>query len=583
MSYFDKYMRPLFLEMELDETSIISRPENYRDKTRLVYLCTCKKKVTRTQRGFLKRPLCDDCSPCQKRGPKPADIKIFIELLGKDGYSLVNENDPNYINTRSLVKVYDPVGFVYNTSCNRFQQGHRSPAQSVKDQMLTIEEVRSRVEKAGFTWIEGTKYLGNHIPFDVRCHCGETAKVCIDNIRENRVGCNKCYKYNRTRKWDFIEAFAEKYGCIIITESSNYKGNDTIIEVICPCGEDMIKNVRGFLNSPRCLSCSVKIRQATNEGRYGHSNYLASDIGKESIKRHYMDIYNVDHNMKVESIQKKSQDTCFKNFGVKCILSTAEVRIKASEAFIKKWGNSFGLVSEIVEKMKATNRERYGVDYPLQSKEIQLIVKKNNLETYGNEVFLQSDAGKALMIELYGNEMFLQSETGKALMLELYGAEYAMQVPEFFEEARKSSFKLKLYVLPSGREVKLQGYEWMCLSYLIYDLGVNEDHILVGAGEVPKVNYTLDDGITHRYFMDAYITSEDRGIEVKSIWTYMKEQDKNKAKWIAASYVCKGGFDVYVFGKCGLITMKRIKNGEIVMDTITPFSHKLPVLLGNFY
>ena len=63
----------------------------------------------------------------------------------------------------------------------------------------------------------------------------------------------------------------------------------------------------------------------------------------------------------------------------------------------------------------------------------------------------------------------------------------------------------------------------------------------------------------------------------------MKEQDKNRAKWIAASYVCKGGFDVYVFDKkCGLITMKRIEKGEIVMDTITAFYVQIKIACLNF-
>jgi hypothetical protein len=543
----------LFTENELDISTLTTYPINSNDKTKLNYVCICGNPVENSWRTFVrnKKFFCKECVPNKKTGKKAPSIEEFIEMLDNEDYSLVHPENSGYIDTKTLVLIRDPLGNVYKGTYTRFEQGHRSKAMVDLAKKLPPEEVKKRIEKAGFEWIPGSVYVNEKIKILVKCHCGNISGIAVNNMRKKRVGCEQCYMYNRKYNWDYVEGIAEKYNCTIITLGKFYRGKDTIIEIICACGEEMIKNVRGFLTAPRCKSCSKISRQITNVEKYGHKNYLASEMGKEAITNHWKSKFGVTHNMQLEKTKQKARETCLKNHGVECVLVTEEVRKKAIEVHIEKYGFSPGNCPEIREKMKKTNKERYGADFPLSSKIVQKTIKKNNYEKYGNEVFLQSDAGKKLMVEKYG-------------------VENCMQCPEIFEKAQRAAFKLKRYKFPSGKIKELQGYEWKCMVYLLYVKNIPEDNIIVGAINMPKVLYTIP-GETkqRRYFMDAHLPVKNKGIEVKSTWTYTRHAAQDKAKWIAASFVCKGGFYIYVYDKDGLAFRQCIKNGKIVKDRAT--------------
>jgi hypothetical protein len=90
-------------------------------------------------------------------------------------------------------------------------------------------------------------------------------------------------------------------------------------------------------------------------------------------------------------------------------------------------------------KSKQTNLARYGVEYPLQSKEIHNKTKQSCLINNGVEYPLQSkkcrDKAKTTRVELYGNENYLNSDVGVEqranIMQEKYGTVHALQIVEF--------------------------------------------------------------------------------------------------------------------------------------------------------
>ena len=390
--------------------------------------------------------------------------------------------------------------------------------------------------KNGWKWVEGTVYIDKKTKIPAICHCGNEFMVAVSNIRENRVGCPDCYRYNRRYSWIYIEGYADKHGCIVSQfPGIPYRGKDTYIHMICSCEQEVVKTARQFLKSPKCKACSCK---------YGEDNFFGTEYGKSIVRVRMMDKYGVPHNMKVPEILLKSQETCMKNYGYKCILEEESVREKAAEAYLQKYGASFGCVESIREKMKETNMKNLGVEYPLQSKEVQKKIGDNNFAKYGNRVYIVSD-------------------TGKIHMTDLYGFPYAMQNAELFAKARRTAYAYKSYTFPSGRVVEVQGYEHMCLDYLL-KRNTREDDIIVSDEECPVVTYEMDDNnCSHRYFMDMYIVSQDKAIEVKSVYTYFIEKEKNEAKWIAASKVCSS-IDVYIFEKKdGLIARKTIVKGVV--------------------
>ena len=112
------------------------------------------------------------------------------------------------------------------------------------------------------------------------------------------------------------------------------------------------------------------------------------------------------------------------------------------------------------------------------------------------------------------------------------GVENAMQTDETFEKHRKSCLKLKEYIFPSGRKEKVQGYENFAIDFLLKtykeeDIVVNNNEIISFTG---RIFYEDDNNKKRRYFPDIFIISENRIVEVKSIWTYNKHLKINICK-----------------------------------------------------
>jgi hypothetical protein len=145
-------------------------------------------------------------------------------------------------------------------------------------------------------------------------------------------------------------------------------------------------------------------------------------------------------------------------------------------------------------------------------------------------------------------------------MMEKYGVEHAMQNAILLNKQQASCFKDKYYTFPSGKIGTYHGYEDRCLDILLRKF--SEKDIIIGNVNVPAIWYTLDNQ-KHRYYMDAYITSKQRAIEVKSTWTYKLHKAKDRAKWIATSTKCEGGLYVYIFDAKRIYAVQKIKNGRV--------------------
>jgi hypothetical protein len=99
-----------------------------------------------------------------------------------------------------------------------------------------------------------------------------------------------------------------------------------------------------------------------------------------------------------------------------------------------------------------------------------------------------------------------------------------MQDPSISEKQNKNAYKSKDYVYPSGRIDKIQGYEHFALNDLLKE-GILEDDIITSRKLVPEIWYNDKNEKKHRYFVDIFIKSQNRCIEVKSIWSLDKDKD----------------------------------------------------------
>lgn len=100
-----------------------------------------------------------------------------------------------------------------------------------------------------------------------------------------------------------------------------------------------------------------------------------------------------------------------------------------------------------------------------------------------------------------------------------------------FAQKSNESYLTKDYVFPSGKIVRVQGYEPQALDILLETH--KEKDIFVSSeikNEIGVITYQDERGILHRYIPDIYIKSANKIVEVKSVWTYRVQLDTNLLK-----------------------------------------------------
>ncbi len=128
-----------------------------------------------------------------------------------------------------------------------------------------------------------------------------------------------------------------------------------------------------------------------------------------------------------------------------------------------------------------------------------------------------------------------------------YGSNHHMQNADVAENASKKAYNLKEYKMPSGEIRILQGYENLGMDILLKMY--QENDIITSRKEVPELWWTFEeDNTRHRHYVDFYLPSIRKCIEIKSTWTYDKNEDKVLAKQTSAK---KDGFsyEIWIFDK----------------------------------
>jgi hypothetical protein len=98
-----------------------------------------------------------------------------------------------------------------------------------------------------------------------------------------------------------------------------------------------------------------------------------------------------------------------------------------------------------------------------------------------------------------------------------------MQNAEFADKVLKNAYNLKTYIFPSGKAIKIQGYEHFALDELIQSIA--EEEIITGTINVPKIQYYDENGKSHQHYPDIFIPQQNKIIEIKSTWTAEKKKD----------------------------------------------------------
>jgi hypothetical protein len=424
--------------------------------------------------------------------------------------------------------------------------GEYNPREKIIQHRYTLEEVRQIIEDDGNALISET-FNNSLDKILIRCgSCGEIFQdVFKQYFRRTSKTCETCRGPSRLISLEKKKKAFEQQKMQLITDI--YIDQDTLMKVICKCGDGTMLSWRQFMKGVRCDKCSHEKRCQTTEDKYGDSEYFRTKDFEEKRKATLIKNTGFDHNMKDKKCVEKSKATNKKNNGGVHNLALASMRQLAKDGFFRVYGAGHGLVESIREKMRATCRKNWGVNTPFESKEIQKLIGDNNFEKYGNRNFIISEAGQKLMQDKYGKP-------------------FAMQVTSIFSKYIASCFRKKEFVFPSGRTEYILGFENFALRDLL-DEGIDEDDIIVDPEQMPCIEYSFG-GKNHRYYPDIYIKSTNTFIEVKSEYTLALEYEKNMEKMKATTAF--GYIELRVYNRKGV--QLSFSKYESIKDTSFKFA-----------
>jgi len=345
---------------------------------------------------------------------------------------------------------------------------------------------------------------------------GGYCQPCIHILSSHKIRDSKV-KYDIQK----LNLFCNENNILLTDDYSNkFINRDTIIQGIClnsDCNNVFNKSFRQLLKiNGYCENCSkengkIKIKE-TNIKRYGVNNPMKKEELKEKQINTMIEKYGVTHNSQLEEIKEQKKKKSLEKYGVEYILQASEIR----------------------QQIKETNLEKYGVENPQQNIVIRNKKYKTNLNKYGVENYFQTKEFQEKSIKTN---------------LEIYGVPHHSQNSEIADLMLQKSYNIKHYTLPSGKIIDYQGYENYALDELLLVEKIKEYDIITSRKNVPEIWYNDRNNKRRRHYVDIYIKSQNRCIEVKSTWT---NQEKNNVfqKQISAKDLGLK-YEIWVYDKNG--------------------------------
>jgi hypothetical protein len=348
---------------------------------------------------------------------------------------------------------------------------------------------------------------------------------------------------------NLLKSFANENNIVI---NGNYEklNRDSIINGKCntiDCSSEFSKAFRTLYdnNSFYCDLCVMKNKcqkiKETNINNCGFTSNLKCPKTKEKIKQTNLIKYGCEFHLENDEIKNKRTNTFIKKYGTEYPSQNQVIKQKIKDTNLKTCGFTSNLkCPKTKEKIKQTNLIKYGVENVFESKKIKSKIKSTLLEKYEVEYPTQNEEIKMKIRETN---------------LKKYGVGHPFQNVEYAEKQLKNCYKNKEYIYPSGKIIKVQGYENFALDFLLNNENICEIDIITGCKNVPTIWYNDENDKKHRHYVDIFIPSQNKCIEVKSTWTAEKKKDniflkQNAAKELGYNY------EIWVYNGKGNIVNK---------------------------
>lgn len=166
------------------------------------------------------------------------------------GYKLLSNN---YENRSTKLTVQCPDLHVYPVMYSRFQQGDRCFICSTKTK-ISIEQVRAELEALGFT-LASSSFKSVEQKLVVKCVEGHVFQRSLYNIRK-RSTCPVCSKAQRSKKHEDLSKYIPEVEILGFKVLELKRKNDHIhCYVECASGHRFWRTRNSFSKSKNCLEC----------------------------------------------------------------------------------------------------------------------------------------------------------------------------------------------------------------------------------------------------------------------------------------------------------------------------------------
>ena len=172
-------------------------------------------------------------------------VKKYIESFN---YKLLSTN---YKNSKTKLKIQCPNTHIYYTAWRNFQQGKRCSECYYESQKFNYIEVKTYIEKFNYTLLS-TKYENSHIKLEFICNKGHKFKMDFMHFKLGER-CPLCNIESKKLNYINIKTEIEKHNYKLL--STNYKGSDKKLKVVCPSGHTYKTSWDNFKQGYRCKQC----------------------------------------------------------------------------------------------------------------------------------------------------------------------------------------------------------------------------------------------------------------------------------------------------------------------------------------
>jgi hypothetical protein len=297
------------------------------------------------------------------------------------------------------------------------------------------------------------------------------------------------------------------------------------------CGDNGIELCKDYSNETLRRGTKIEGKCST-----GGCNVMFNKVFRELMKTN-----GYCRDCTYDNAKGKRKDTCLEKYGVESVMK--DTQIKQSCNIVTKYNyellQTFLQENTNIKINKDYSNERIYANYKLEflctntvcsqvvSREFYKLIKMRSLCADCSRINAK-EIRKQTNIKMTGCENFFQSndikEKIKNTNIKKYGVEYCAQNVEIANKMLSTGVKFKDYIFPSGRIEKIQGYENIALDELINNELINETDIIVGCKNVPTIWYTTNDDVKHRHYVDIFIPIQNRCIEVKGEWFYIRDK-----------------------------------------------------------